>query len=44
MAKGRKALKRRKRDQRQGRQALIIGIAITIALVVLIYFLSVRNF
>ena len=44
MAKGKKARLREKRDKKQGRQMLMIGIGLTIFLVIIIYFLSPKDF
>ncbi|MEE9372651.1 MAG: hypothetical protein V3V00_06315 [Saprospiraceae bacterium] len=44
MAKGKKALFRKRRDKRQGKQALYIGIGITILLIALIFFLTAKDF
>jgi hypothetical protein len=44
MAKGKKALRRKKRDERQGKMALYVGVGITIFLVILIFLLSSKDF
>jgi len=44
MAKGKKARQREKRDKKQGKQALYIGIGITVLLVILIFFLTPKDF
>jgi len=44
MAKGKKAFRRKKRDERQGKMALYIGIGITILLIAIIFFISSKNF